>query len=77
LPTTYPIGYLGQDAWAITQPIGAFIYSGGWPGLVTRSATASSWSGPMHEWAEVALFTERAPEPLLVDRLDYRAWYPQ
>jgi hypothetical protein len=77
LPTTYPIGYLGQEAWTITQPIGAFIYAQGWPGLVTRSATASSWSGLMPEWAEVALFTERAPAPVLVDRLDYRAWYAQ
>ncbi len=77
LPTTYPVGYLGQEAWTITQPIGAFIYAEGWPGLVTRSATASSWSGLIYQWAELALFTERAPLPVPVDRLDYRAWYPQ
>jgi len=77
LPTSYPIGYLGQEAWTFTQPIGATIYADGWAGLVTRSATASSWSGSMHEWAEVALFTERAQSPVLIDRFDYRAWYPQ
>jgi hypothetical protein len=75
LPKTYPIGYLGPEAWTITRPIGASIYEAGWPGLVTRSATLTSWSGPMSEWAEVALFTEKAPAPLLVDRLAYRDWY--
>ncbi|SRR6266851_193358 len=77
LPTTYPVGYLGQEAWTITQPIGAFIYAEGWAGLVTRSATAASWSGSMDQWAEVALFTERAASPVLIDRLDYRAWHLQ
>ena len=75
LPTPYPIGYLGSEAWTSTQPIGAAIYSAGWPGLVTRSATMSDWSGPIHEWAEVAIFTGQAPTPALVERIDYKDWY--
>ncbi len=77
LPKTYPLGYQGNDAWTITQPIGASIYAAGLPGLVTRSATLSSWSGPMHEWAEVAIFTDLAPAPRLVDRFSYQDWYLQ
>jgi hypothetical protein len=77
LPVTYPIGYLGSEAWTITRPIGASIYAAGWPGLVTRSATMSSWSGPMSEWAEVAVFTDVSTAPLLIDRFEYRDWYPQ
>lgn len=75
LPKTYPIGYQGAEAWTITQPIGASIYAAGWPGLVTRSATLSSWSGPMQEWAEVAIFADKAPTPQLVGRFAYDDWY--
>lgn len=77
LPTTYPTGYLGPESWSITQPIGTAIYAACWPGLVTRSASVSNWSGPMHQWAELALFTDKGLAPRLVDRVDYRSWYPQ
>jgi hypothetical protein len=75
LPTTYPTGYLGSEAWVFTQPIGATIYAAGWPGLVTRSATMSDWSGPLAEWAEVVIFTGQAPVPGLVQRIPYKDWY--
>lgn len=75
LPNTYPTGYLGSESWTVTQPIGASIYAAGWPGLVTRSATMSDWSGPIHEWAEIAIFTTQAPAPSLLQRIDYEDWY--
>lgn len=75
LPPTYPVGYLGSDSWTITQTIAATLYMANWPGLVTRSATAPSWTGPITEWAEVAVFSDRAGPPTLVDRVAYKDWY--
>ena len=75
LPPTYPLGYLASESWSITQSIAATLYLAGWPGLVTRSATASSWSGPITEWAEVAIFSERFGTPAMVSRIAYRDWY--
>jgi hypothetical protein len=75
LPSAYPVGYLGSEMWTVTQPIGAAIAAAGWPGLVTRSATVSDWSGPIHQWAEVAIFTNQTSVPGLVQRIDYNDWY--
>ena len=75
LPETYPLGYLGPETWSTTQPIGAAIWTAGWPGLVTRSASLSDWSGKMNEWAELALFADQSPPPRLIDRIEFRDWY--
>ncbi len=75
LPTNYPEGFSPNDHSA-TRPIGVSIYALGMAGIATRSATMSSWNGPISSWAEVAIFTAQSPTPILVDRLDYRAWYP-
>lgn len=75
LPKTYPLGYQSPSAWTITQPIGVSICATGVAGLVTRSASMSNWSGPITEWAEVAIFAQQAPKPVLVDRFAYSDWY--
>jgi len=72
LPTTYPIGFTGT--WAATQPIGLALYTGGNAGLVTRSASASSWAGPVTNWGEVCIFVGRAPFPTVVERLSFKEW---
>ncbi len=75
LPASYPIGYQTVGAYPVTQAIGPTIYSQHHAGLVTRSATASSWDGPMTQWAEVAVFPDHAPPPVLVDRFTFAEWY--
>jgi hypothetical protein len=72
LPITYPIGFTGT--WAATQPIGLALFTAGNAGLVTRSASASSWAGPVSNWGEVCIFVGKAPLPTLVDRLSFREW---
>jgi hypothetical protein len=57
-----------------TYPIGARAYSLGHQGIVTRSASAQRWDGPMLTWSEIAIFPDVAPRPVLVDRLPYKRW---
>jgi hypothetical protein len=75
LPVTYPVGFETTDAYTTTQPIGQQIYDAGALGLVTRSATLNRWDGPMVEWAEVAIFTERFSEFALVGRYPWDQWF--
>jgi RES domain-containing protein len=74
LPSTYPVGYTTTAAWSVTQPVGANICSQGHTAILTCSASASSWDGPLENWAELAIFTDNAPAPRLVDRLPYDDW---
>jgi len=74
LPTTYPNGFRGSDSYVVTQPVGAAIYESGHTSVLTRSASATTWEEPMFNWAELAIFTEQAPEPVLVDRISYGDW---
>jgi len=75
LPTTYPVGFQTEEAYNITQPIGLLIYQQGTAGLVTRSASASNWSGPIPNWAEVAIFPHNAASPTITERFQYGEWY--
>lgn len=74
LPATYPEGFRGREAWVTTQPIGTTIYNSGNTSILTRSASASSWEGSMVDWAELAVFTEQATEPELVERISPEDW---
>lgn len=74
LPVDYPVGYpAGQHT--ATQPIGLSIFNAGCCGIVTRSATVTSWNGPVHLWAEVAIFATQSPQPQLLDRIPFADWY--
>jgi hypothetical protein len=75
LPVTYPVGFETPDAYVTTQPIGQQIFAAGAFGLVTRSATLARWDGPMTEWAEVAIFTERFSEFSFVGRYPWDQWF--
>jgi len=72
LPSAYPVGFIAT--WAATQPIGLALYTAGNAGLVTRSASATSWAGPFVNWGEVAIFIDHAPLPTLVERVPYKDW---
>ncbi len=72
LPSTYPVGFVGT--WAATQPIGLALYTAGNAGLVTRSASATSWNGPLVNWGEVAIFVDNAPPPTLLERVSFKDW---
>jgi hypothetical protein len=74
LPTTYPEGFRGSASWVVTQPIGAAIYSSGHTSILTRSCTATEWDGSIVNWAELAIFTEHAPEPVMVERVSSGDW---
>jgi RES domain-containing protein len=74
LPAVYPVGFETSGSYSMTQAIGVQIHDRQGPGLVTRSATAQSWTGPMLNWCEVAIFTEYARLPTAVDRLSYNKW---
>ena len=74
LPATYPVGFETPAAYAVTRPIGVEIHARQVAGLVTRSATARRWQGPIINWGEVAIFTEYASPPTLVERLSYLKW---
>jgi hypothetical protein len=74
LPTTYPVGFETSSAYPVTRPIGARAYGLGHQGIVTRSASAQRWDGPMLTWSEIAIFPDLAPRPVLVDRLPYKRW---
>ena len=74
LPATYPIGYLTADSYSVTQPIGTTIYGAGHSSILTRSASASSWDGPIQNWAELVIFTDNAPSPEIVERVSSKDW---
>ena len=74
LPVEYPVGYpAGQHA--ATQPIGLSIFKAGFCGIVTRSATVTSWNDPIHRWAEVAIFATQSPQPQVLERIPFADWY--
>jgi len=75
LPPTYPAGFQARTSWPMTQPIGAAIHRSGSPGLVVRSASATDFSRPPINWAELAIFPERAPLPTLIERVAFDIWY--
>jgi hypothetical protein len=75
LPVTYPVGFQTPDCYTTTQPIGQRIFEAGALGLVTRSATLTRWDGPMVDWAEIAIFTERFQDFALVARYPWEAWF--
>jgi len=74
LPTTYPRGFETEAAYSTTCPIGVQIYNAGLQGIITRSATATKWEGPIANWGEIAIFTDYAPIPILVERQSYERW---
>jgi RES domain-containing protein len=75
LPATYPEGFETRASWGVTRPVGVRIHDQRLWGLITRSASATSWTVPLVNWGEVAIFTEFAPEPKLVDRIPYPDWF--
>jgi hypothetical protein len=75
LPVSYPVGYQLESSYVITQPIGQAIFNSGASGLVARSATSSSWTGSIPQWAEVAIFVDHSDSPQVVDRVPYADWY--
>src|SRR5713226_410482 len=46
LPDTYPKGFETEAAYGITRRIGTQIFNERAQGILTRSATAPTWSGP-------------------------------
>jgi len=74
LPRTYPAGYAGTSAWTVTQSVGAIIHDAGHTSVLTRSATASEWSGQVEAWAEIAIFTDHAPKPTFTERIPAGDW---
>jgi RES domain-containing protein len=74
LPSTYPIGYTTTSAWTVTQTVGATIHDAGHTSILTRSATATQWTGQVETWAEIAIFTDQAPKPALTERIPYGDW---
>lgn len=74
LPVAYPLGYSAGQHTA-SQPLGLSIFSAGYCGIVTRSATVPDWGGPIHLWAEVAIFASQSPQPQLLDRIPFAQWY--
>jgi len=75
LSATYPSGFEFISSWALTQPIGNFIFETGAVGLVARSASATDFSRPVINWAELAVFSERVSLPTLMDRIPFDDWY--
>src|SRR5438105_1296114 len=74
LPSTYPIGFETEAAYPATRPIGMSVYSARAHGVLTRSATATSWEGPVMNWGEIAIFTDYASPPILIERLSHERW---
>ena len=74
LPSTYPVGYTTTSAWTVTQTVGATIHDAGHTSILTRSATATQWTGQVETWAEIAIFTDQAPKPTLTERIPYGDW---
>ena len=74
LPSTYPQGYMGSSAWTVTQSVGAVIYQAGHTSILTRSTSATEWSGQVEAWAEVAVFADQAPKPEVTDRISPGDW---
>lgn len=74
LPSTYPEGYTGSSGWTVTQSVGAIIHEAGHTSILTRSASATEWSGQVEAWAEIAVFTDQAPKPKLTERIPSGDW---
>jgi hypothetical protein len=74
LPATYPVGYVTSSSWTVTQTVGATIYDAGHTAILTRSATATEWSGPVEAWGEIAVFANQAPKPALTERISHGDW---
>jgi hypothetical protein len=74
LPSTYPQGYMGSSAWTVTQSVGAAIYQAGHTSILTRSTSATEWSGQVEAWGEVAVFADQAPKPEIADRISPGDW---
>ncbi len=74
LPDTYPVGFESDASWVTTQRIGVTLHAAGSPGILTRSATATSWTGPMENWAEIAFFPERTTLPTFTERIPAERW---
>jgi hypothetical protein len=75
LPSNYPVGFERDASWSYTQPIGARVYAAPYAGLVTRSASWTQWTGPITDWAEIGVFPDRIPTPVLLDRIPFDRWY--
>jgi RES domain-containing protein len=75
LPPSYPSGFQDDSSWPRTQPIGAAIHGADAIGLVARSASATNFAQPVINWAELAMFTHRAPVPEVVERISFDDWY--
>ena len=75
LPSSYPVGYESPASWSTTQPIGMTIHNTAAAGLVARSASATDFSGPTINWAELAVFPERTAPPRLEARIAFADWY--
>jgi hypothetical protein len=74
LPDSYPEGFRATTAYAVTQPIGVTIHTAGHTSILARSASAVDFSRPIPDWAELAIFTDQAPSPEMIDRLSWKAW---
>ncbi len=74
LPSTYPQGFTGTSNWTVTQSVGATIHSAGHTSVLTRSASATEWSGQVETYAEIAVFTDQAPSPTLSKRIPCGDW---
>jgi hypothetical protein len=74
LPSTYPQGFTGTSSWTVTQSAGATIHNAGHTSILTRSATATEWSGQVETYAEIAVFTDQAPSPTLSKRIPFGDW---
>jgi len=74
LPAMYPVGFESEASWPVTQQIGVRLHGSGSAGVLTRSATATTWTGPQENWAEIAIFPDNAPLPTLTERIPAERW---
>jgi RES domain len=74
LPSSYPIGFMDMNAYSVTQPIGATLHDTGHSSILTRSASATNWEGPMKNWAEFMILVDNAPLPEMVERIPHKDW---
>jgi hypothetical protein len=74
LPTNYPVGFLRSATYSVTRSIGIQVDARGDAGILSRSATATRWDGPVLNSSEVALFVKFAPPMNLVERIDKQDW---
>ena len=74
LPSTYPRGFTATSTWTVTQSVGATIHNAGHTSILTRSASATEWSGQITTQAEMVVFTDQAPSPTLTKRIPFGGW---